>query len=306
MKPVNLDRTDLNLLLLFEVVARERHVGRAAEQLSLTPSAVSHGLSRLRRLLHDPLFLKTPKGVAPTARAIELAGPIADILARVRRVIAMAEPFDPSLSPRRFIIGMPDATAEILLPLLAEIRRVAPRIDIGVRQLLRDAAIAELDAHTVDIAIVPLDDVPKRFVERVLLEEELVIATRAGHPFAGDPTLERYCDMHHLIISLTGDPRAYVDDALAGLGRTRRVALTVPSFMLALGVVAETDLVAALPKSLVARHGARFGVVGTPPPPPLSMRSFPIRAITPKVAMMDAGLEWLFGLLGKMAKSGLA
>jgi len=79
------------LFVLFETVLTERHVGRAADRLNLTPSAVSHGLGRLRQLLNDPLFLRTPKGVVPTARATELAEPIADILARVRRVVATAK-----------------------------------------------------------------------------------------------------------------------------------------------------------------------------------------------------------------------
>src|SRR5215218_3724156 len=106
MEP-DLSRTDLNLLVLFEVVLQERHVGRAAERLNLSPSAVSHGLGRLRRLLNDPVFLRTPKGVVPTARALELAGPIADILARVRQVVTSTEPFDPATTNRRFIVGAP-------------------------------------------------------------------------------------------------------------------------------------------------------------------------------------------------------
>ena len=81
---IDLSRTDLNLLVLFEVVLEERHVGRAADRLNLTPSAVSHGLGRLRRLLNDPLFLRTPRGVVPTARATELSSPVADVLARAR------------------------------------------------------------------------------------------------------------------------------------------------------------------------------------------------------------------------------
>src|ERR671912_1998487 len=96
LNEIDLSRTDLNLLVLFETVLKERHVGRAADRLNLTPSAVSHGLGRLRKLLNDPLFLRTPKGVVPTARATELAAPIADILARVRSVMATAAPFDPA------------------------------------------------------------------------------------------------------------------------------------------------------------------------------------------------------------------
>ena len=73
MKDIDLSRADLNLLVLFEAVLQEGHVGRAAERLSLSPSAVSHGLGRLRRMLQDPVFLRTPRGVVPTARALELA-----------------------------------------------------------------------------------------------------------------------------------------------------------------------------------------------------------------------------------------
>ena len=113
---IDLSRADLNLLVLFAAVLEEGHVGRAAERLNLSASAVSHGLGRLRRLLNDPLFLRTPKGVVPTARATDLAEPIADILARVRRIVSTAAPFDPATSMRRFIIGAPDGTSACTPP----------------------------------------------------------------------------------------------------------------------------------------------------------------------------------------------
>src|SRR6185369_17031676 len=134
---VDLSRADLNLMVLFEAIMDEQHVGRAAHRLNLTPSAVSHGLGRLRTLLNDPLFLRTPKGVVPTARALELAGPVAEVLARVRSVISTAEPFDPATSVRRFIIAAPDAILAVLMPpLLAELQRAAPGINLSTRQLL--------------------------------------------------------------------------------------------------------------------------------------------------------------------------
>jgi DNA-binding transcriptional LysR family regulator len=304
LNETDLSRADLNLLVLFEIVLAARHVGRAAERLNLSPSAVSHGLKRLRRLFNDPLFLRTPKGVVPTARATELAEPIAEALARVRSVIATAEPFDAAKSTRRFTIGAPDGVSAVFLrPLLAELRRLAPGIDIGVRQLLPpqggttigrawEPVLADLEARTIDIAVAPMDDVPARFVARTLYEEDFVIATRAGHPFARNPTLHRYCGMEHLVVSLTGDPYGFVDEALAKHGRSRRVALTVPNFVMALAIISETDVIAALPRQLVAMHAARFGVVSTQAPLPLPL--FQIRAIAPKVAMMDAGLAWLF------------
>jgi DNA-binding transcriptional LysR family regulator len=304
---IDLSRTDLNLLVLFAVVLQERHVGRAAERLNLTPSAVSHGLGRLRRLLGDPLFIRTPKGVVPSARALELEAPISEILARVRSVVATADPFDPSRSMRRFRIGAPDgASAVFMPPLLTQLRECAPGIAISIRQLLPApgetsperawrSAFADLDARAMDIAVIPSGNVPARFYARVLYEEDFVVAVRAGHPLAADPTLERYCAMQHLVVSLTGDPHGFVDQILADRGRSRRVAVTVPNFAFALSVIAETDLVSALPRRLVAMHAARFGVVALEPPLPLT--HFRLHAVAPKPAMLDAGLAWLFDRL---------
>jgi DNA-binding transcriptional LysR family regulator len=309
LNDIDLSRADLNLLVLFEAVLRERHVGRAADRLSLTPSAVSHGLGRLRRLLNDPLFLRTPKGVIPTARAAELAGPVADILARVRSVVASAVPFDPATSSRRLMLGAPDGVSAVVLPpLLAEMQARAPGIDLSVRQFLRgppclpwEAALAELEARAFDVAVIPLSEVPARFAARTLYEEKFVIAMHAGHPFADDPSLERYCRMRHAVVSLAGDDRGLVDEALAGLGLTRRVALAVPNFMFALAVVAETDMLAALPRRFVATHAPRFGVVSTDAPLPLP--SFQIRAVTTKAAVADAGVAWLIETLVRASRA---
>lgn len=313
LKSAHLSRIDLNLLVLFDVVCEERHVGRAAERLNLTPSAVSHGLGRLRRLLNDPLFLRTPKGVVPTARATELAEPIADILARARSIVAAAEPFDAARSRRRFIIGAPDAVAAVVLPpLLARLRDAAPGIDVGARQVLPEfrgsteaawgPALTGLDARAFDVAIVPLAAAPARFVSRTIYEEDFVIATRAGHPFARKPSLAQFCKARHLVVSLTGDPHGFVDDILAGKGLTRRVALTVPSFSMALALIAESDLIAALPRQLVLRYARRFGIAGIEAPLPL--RRDPISIIATRAAMMDAGVAWLFRQLVEVAADG--
>src|SRR5262245_26730465 len=304
LNEIDLSRTDLNLLVVFEVVLEERHVGRAAERLNLTASAVSHSLKRLRRLLNDPLFLRTPKGVVPTARATELSEAVADILARARRMIATADPFDPARSTRRFTIGATDGAAAVFLaPLLAQMRRAAPLIDVSVRQLLPlqgrrmgarawEPLLAVLGARAFDIAVLPLDEIPARFAAETLYEEDFVIAMRQGHPFASDPTLDRYCRMEHLVVSLTGDPYGFVDEALAGRGRSRRIALTVPNFMLALPLIAESDLITALPRRFAAMHAHRYRL--TSADAPLRLPRFRIRAIAPKVAMMDAGLAWFF------------
>ncbi|MGG5886891.1 LysR family transcriptional regulator [Falsiroseomonas sp. HC035] len=307
LNEIDLSRADLNLLVLFEAVLEERHVGRAAARLNLTPSAVSHGLGRLRRLLGDPLFLRTPRGVVPTARAAELATPVADVLARVRQVIATAQPFDPATSRRRFTLGAPDGVSAVLLPrLLAGLGRSAPGVGIGLRQVLPLAgdmapervwrsAFAEIEARAVDVAVIPSDHIPARFHARCLYEEDFVLVLRAGHPYAADPTLDRYCQARHLVVSFEGDPHGFVDEALIRQGRARSVALTVPSFMLALAVLAETDMIAAMPRRFVARHAAGFGLVGLEPP--LRLPRFRLNAVATRGAMLDLGLAWFFGML---------
>jgi DNA-binding transcriptional LysR family regulator len=155
----------------------------------------------------------------------------------------------------------------------------------------------ELETRAIDLAIVPLDDVPQRFAARTLYEEDFVVAARAGHPFAAEPSLERYCEMRHLVVSLTGDPHGIFDEALTGMGLTRRVAVTVPNFMQALMLLAETDLLAALPRRLVEMRAARFGLVGVELP--LPWRAGKIQAVATRAAMMDPGVAWLFEMLGQ-------
>lgn len=307
LNQIDLARADLNLLTLFEVVLQEQHVGRAAERMHLTPSAVSHGLGRLRRLLNDPLFLKTPKGVVPTARATELAGPIAEVLERARSVLSTAEPFDPARSTRRFVIGAPDGVSAVLVPaLLARIREAAPGIDVSVRQLLPQpgesspdrawrSAFAELESRDLDLAIVPVDEIPLRFDRRLLYEEDFVVVARDGHVLARSPTLDNYCEAQHLVVSHSGDASGFVDELLAREGRSRRVALTVPNFMFALAAAAGTDLVTAVPRRFAALHAARFGLVTMEAP--LRSPAFRLHAVVPRAAMMDAALEWLWKML---------
>jgi DNA-binding transcriptional LysR family regulator len=312
LNSIHLEDADLNLLVLFEVVLEERHVGRAAARLHLTSSAVSHGLGRLRRLLNDPLFLRTPKGVVPTARASEIAAPVSEILASVRRVIATAEPFEAKRSTRRFTIAAPDGVSAVILPpLLAGLRQTAPGIDLGVRQLLPvqgenaperawQVAFSELEARAMDVAIIPSAKVPARFFAQALYDEEFVIAMRGGHPFAKRPTLERFCEAQHVVVSLAGNPHGFVDESLAQRGRQRRVALTVPNFSFALAVIAETELLAALPRRFVAVHASRFGIVARDAPLPL--QRFRIHAVALKAATLDLGIRWFLDAIGRAAR----
>ncbi|MGL5009600.1 MAG: LysR family transcriptional regulator [Paracoccaceae bacterium] len=289
--------------MLFEAVLAEQHVARAAARLNLSPSAVSHGLARLRRQFNDPLFLRTPKGVVPTERGLALAQPIAGILQDARKLVASAEPFDPATSTRRFVIGTPNGgSAEIALALLKHLRAAAPGIDLGFVSIPRthmgwDQAFARLDDRKVDLAILPFRDslgfaeVPARFVTRFLYEDGLVVGMRQGHDFAADPTLERYCTAQHLLVSVTGEIDGIVDRYLATMGLSRRVAVTVPNSTVAFEMVESTDLLVSAPSRLVATQAKRFGLITAALP--MVLPTSQIRVILPKAGMADDGLVWL-------------
>ena len=307
LNEIELSRVDLNLLVLFHVVLEEGHVARAAGRLNLTPSAVSHAIGRLRDLLKDPLFLRTPKGVVPTARALELGEPVAEILARVGRVMASAVPFDPATSGRRFVIGAPDAVlASAMVPLRECLGTQAPDVDVGLIHLMPGGrggsmdqpwqdSLKKLEKREIDVAILPLRAVPPRFEARRLYDEDFVVAMRQGHVFARAPTEAAFCRSQHLLVSLSGEPFGFVDQLLAKRGLKRRIVLTVPTFMMALAHLSSSDLIAALPRRLVERHAARFGlaVVDLPVKRPPD----PIQAVATKAAMMDTGIVWLMEVI---------
>jgi DNA-binding transcriptional LysR family regulator len=311
---VHLSKVDLNLLVLFNAVLEEGHVARAASRLNITPSAVSHSLGRLRHLFNDPLFLRTPKGVVPTERALELGEPVADILARVGRVMASAAPFDAATSSRRYIIGAPDGImASVMVPLSERLRKEAPRSSMGLIHLMPtrhtgseehpwQQSLQKLEKREIDLAFLPLRRVPARFEARRLYNEDFVVAMRKGHAFASAPTLSAFCRAQHLLVSLDGDPSSFVDQLLRKRGLQRRVVMTVPTFMMALTHLSSSDMIAALPRRLVERYAASFALALVELP--LKRTSDVIQAVATKAAMMDAGVAWLMELVVEEARSG--
>jgi len=303
----HLSRVDLNLLVVFSIVLEERHVGRAAGRLNLTPSAVSHAISRLRDLLNDPLFLRTPKGVMPSARALELGEPVGEILARVGGVLAASGPFDPGTCQRRFVVGGPDAImASLAQPLLKSVGLRAPGVDVGLLHVMPTQAgisadqpwqesLERLEKREIDVAVLPIREVPPRFEARDLYLEDFVVAMRKGHVFSRSPTQAQYLKASHLLVSLGGDPRGFVDEKLEKRGIKRRVALTVPNFMMALAHLSKSDMIAALPRRLVASEALRFGLVSAELP--FKRKPDQIRAVATRAAMMDDGVAWFMQVL---------
>ena len=297
---IDLSRVDLNLLVLFEAVFEERHVGRAASRLHLSRLAVSHGIGRLRRALSDPVFLRHPKGVVPTARAAELAAPSRTSSRACAR--SSARPCPSTRANRRAASPSARPTPSrrsCCRRVLAAVRRKAPGVVVNVVEVEPSATLAALDARSVDVACYPLPELPARFEGRALYEEDFVIAARSGHALGKKPSLEQYAAAQHVLVSPTGAARGFMDDVLAEHGLSRTIALTVPSFLWALTVIADGDLVGTLPRTLVRVHGARFGVKALEPPLPFGPTR--VRVVATRAALADAGVAWLMELIQREA-----
>ena len=268
MHNFDLRRFDLNLLVVFDALMRERHVGRAGERLHLTQPAVSHALSRLRVLLDDPLFVKHARGVAPTPRAVALEPAISAALTALGEALAADRVFDPATARRRISLAVTDYVSFVLLPGLVErLRQAAPGIDLRIRSaepaLLRDA----LRRGEVDFALGRIERGLSGIEAVTLIEERFVCVARAGHPaLSGGLDAESFAALPQLLVSPGGEDRGLVDEALAAQGLARRVALTVPHFLAVPFIVARSDLVAALAERVALRlaEAAGIGIAALP------------------------------------------
>ncbi|KAA0114894.1 LysR family transcriptional regulator [Methylobacterium sp. P1-11] len=295
---------DLNLLKVFDALYAERNVTRAGLRVGLSQSAVSGALSRLRELLADELFVRTPTGMQPTVRADDLAGPIADALGLVRGALR-ADPFDPSTADRTFTIAMSDYAAFVLLPpLLARLGEEAPGIDLRVRGIFgRDEAIDLLDGGEANLAVGVPPDVSARILTRPLLREGFACTARPGHPaFAPGADIAAFAAAPHLLVSPEGDRSGLVDHRLAALGLERRVVLSLPQFLVAPFVIAETDLIATIARR-VARRFAHAGIGISIHEPPIVLPDWPLALMWHRRSDSHAATVWLRGIIAEVAAS---
>ena len=265
---MNLRRIDLNLLVIFDALMTERNVTRAARRVGLSQPAFSNALTRLRERLKDELFVRSPQGMRPTPRALELASEVHEALATIESALDPAE-FDPKSARRTFTIDTADyVVTSCLSAVMAHLAREAPGIDL--RLLPAGGRIYErLDAREVDFGIGAYGEVPDRFGTVVIDEDKYVVLMRPDHPLArGRLDLKRYAGAKHLLVTLRGDAHGFVDDALAEHGLSRRIALTVNQFSVAPAVVAESDLVVALPKRIADRYAPLLKLEVRPLPLP--------------------------------------
>lgn len=264
----NLARLDLGLLVLFEALAAERNVTRAASKVGMTQPSASKGLNRLRDLFQDELYVRTSRGIRPTPRALELEAPVRQALLAVRNAVAKPTPFNPGEASGVIRVAMSDAAEFVLLPnLIRRLAKEAPGIDLRARPLDKETAFEALDTGKLDGLVGVFGKLPKRYDRRALWNERFACVLR-GHSSEKPErlTLKSYARKPHVLVSLRDDANGYVDDVLARHGLTRRVLATVGRFMIVPYVIEATDCIATLPSRMAHRvvQGTQCVVVETP------------------------------------------
>lgn len=268
---MNLRRYDLNLLVTLEALLDEASVSGAARRLSLSQSAVSAALERLRSLFGDPLLVRSGNRMEPTPFARRLQGPIKTALASVTLALALPQKFDPSEAKLRARWGFSDYAGLLMLPAIhAVLAREAPGISLEVVPKPPEEALTRLVAGEVDLATAVDPPEGRDLFNAALVAEAFVCAMRKGHPLDGGRlTTRRLVEFPHVVVTAHGASAQLVDRALAAAGARRRVPVSVPMFATAFALLAESDLVAILPERVSRAQAGRFGLALRKPPLPV-------------------------------------
>lgn len=272
---MTINNVDLNLLRIFDAVHTARNVSRAAERLGLSQSAVSHGLTRLRLLLRDPLFVRDASGMQPTLTATEYARSFGHALSVIEQALHDSRAFTPECSTRAFRLHMSDICEARFLPgLVIAIREQAPNVQIETMQLNQTAIVEALDAGKIDFALGHLPDVPGTQHERILMDQ-YVLLMRCDHPLASaSPTLENLRKLDYL----TARSQSESTRLLTRLGLAERLRIVMSNFTVIPMIVRSTELVAVLP-STIAKDFATDG-------------SFKVIALEPEFPTFEVSLHW--------------
>lgn len=309
---MNFRTLDLNLLRVFDAVMAEGSLTRAAAGLAMTQPAVSHALRRLREAVGEDLFVRVAHGVKPTPHAESLWPQVRAALGTLRQAL-MPGDFDPRRDAVQLRLAMADATAAMLAPaLVAHIEQEQALVNLRVLPLTTRDPRRLVESGDAELAVGFFPELITTIVAQGqdshlhharLYESRYVCVMRKHHPLAERAlTLDDYCDAHHLLVSFSGRPHGYVDQALAALGRQRRVVLTVNQFFTAGRVVARSNLLTVLPEGFVEATGCGDELL---------VRELPLALQPVHVEMIwhlrhdgDPAHRWLRGLLQEAAAGG--
>jgi len=288
---MDINRLDLNLLRALDVLLEERHVTRAAARLALTQPAVSAALARLRASFGDALLVRGSAGLTPTPRALELAPRVRALMNEAGALLAHPARFDALHAVRRFTLATTDYVQILLEPWTAGLMKSAPGVDLALVAPDTERQVTRMERGEIDLAVLNLQRTPVGLRSRQVLAEHFVVIGRHDHPaLKRGLTLDAFCTLEHVLVSPRGGSfSGPTDEALAAIGRARRVRVSVQGFAPVIDLVAGSDLIAVYPERLARRAAPRLRIVA----PPLAIPGFTMVAAWHERAQRDPAHQWL-------------
>lgn len=268
MGTVSLRNIDLNLLVVLDALLTEKHVTRTGARLHLSQPAISHSLSKLRVLLDDPILIREGNEVVLSALALNIQSPLREILSQVETLFGKSIDFDPASSQRTFQLAMSDYGAAIILPkLLVRLRLEAPNTTLVVTQGNRSGMLEQVAQGKIDLALGVFPSLTPDVSMEVLFEESFsCLLDRRTLPEDGVLDLESYLARAHLQVSMDGGTNGEIDSLLRAEGRCRRIAVSVPHWRTAPGLLHNTDLILTVASRTLEDTLLNPDLVQLPPP----------------------------------------
>ncbi|OFS12543.1 LysR family transcriptional regulator [Hafnia sp. HMSC23F03] len=287
-----LRRLDLNLLLVFDAIYRHCSVRLAADELAMSTSALSHALSRLRVTLNDPLFYREGHRMCPSVYATQLAPSISSALKFLNQELTIQPEFIASASTDRVQIAITDFTALCIFPaLMHKLQHEAPGLRFDLRYLPHSPALIELLAGEVDLALgfSTSDDIQYNELKEInWFKDEYVAISNISRTRL---TLADYLDARHLVVTPWNEKQGVLDLQLEQMGYTRQIALKTPSMLSAPFIVAESDLLMAIPRFAAEKliHAANIKIFSLP----FTISPFEVKIYSHKRSGQRGATKWL-------------
>lgn len=296
---------DLNLLLVFEALLQTKNVTQAGTLVGLSQPATSFALSKLRAMLNDPLFVRTPDGMQPTPQALQLAEPVRKALTIIRTDVLQRPALDLTTTTRRFTLAMTDVAEMVFLPrVLRLLKEEAPQTNLKTVIMSSRELEGALETGSVDLAIGLFPDLKRApFYQQRLFQHPFVCIVRADHPTIGRKmTLQQFLNASHAVVEAEGRNHEIFEKLLERRGLRRRVVLSIPHFLSIPMVIADSDLVVTIPHVLadVFARSTKIRLV----PPPIKVGNYDVRQYWHERFHKDAANRWLRTAIAERFKNG--
>lgn len=291
MQITQLRQADLNLLVVFAVLAEERSISATAKRLYLSQPAVSRAFQRLQSMFNDKLLVRNKSGYELTTHGQRIIIELEGLLPRIDQLLR-GSAFDPTTEAASFRISGTDYACSVLGPALT--RRVMAKDNKISLEFhgWNPSVYQDIEHGRIDLAFHAEDGLfPSHFTREVLFEEDMVCVVAKNSPHKKKISLKNYAEANHVIVSLVQAEQSFPDIQLAALGIVRRSKLRLPYFSAAIDAIPGTDMIATVPKRFAINHRNNANIICIKPPAEINGYNY-LMVWHPRVNT-DSTNEWL-------------